>query len=372
MFITRIEQNVDLFNETFLNESGKLIKTERSDNEHQIFIKINSSELSNYQFKFSSIDLRPNCFPVFNLELHTLNQSISNSKVEPFNLKMPDKSSSFYGLLSVEETSLGDFDTHQTDVMASSPQNIHLYSSDFNRLSYADVDEIMNKLILKYDTEPLAFEKYRDVIEGLKSKLKYRLYDRNARYSQIVDTDSIYLFYTTNQFVKTGSVEVNYLTTCGRIGNGFGEGNLEKLSNTIDSQTGNPLEIDASNTKLITKTIGGRDALSDEEKRNEFWNVFYSRGSIITMEDVRNYCYHFFGTFIKDISINKRYVQDDLIPVRGNVLIDVLITILLPELKDQKNRQSFLNEAALLQQLLNNRANASLNEFVVNLSFASY
>jgi hypothetical protein len=372
LFLSKIEDNEIAFDEVFSKEISQLNLSNLPADHRHLYLRIDTTPMLDYNINFDSLRINLNCFPVFNIELLQLTNQIINSKTQPFNLKMPDKYSAFFGLLNVTETIISDQNIQTVNVLETNPQNIHLYSSGINRLSNTDADELINKLILKYDTEPIAFEKYKDVIEALKSKLKFKLFDVQVRDSSIVDKDSVYMFYTPDQAIKTGSLEVKYLVTNGRLANGFHNVNLDKLITATNITSGNPLEIDSNSTRFITPSIGGRDALNENEKSFEFWNVFYSKGSIVTAEDVRNYCYHFFGEYIKDIEIKKRYVHDDLIAQRGNVMIEVWITILISELKDQKNKPLFLNEAALLQHFLNNKANASLNEFSVNLVFSQF
>jgi len=336
-----------------------------------VLIKIDHQPLLEIGIHPEDIEIKLNCFPVFNLERQILNTQIINNYVEPINLVMPDAESSFFGLQSIKENFSHKGETGVTDVLKERPQNFSLYTSDFNRLSYEDADELVNKLIMKYSSEPLAFEKYKDVIEGLKSKLKYKSFKLPVRKSTIVDNDPIYLFYKPEP-EHSGIVEVKYLTTKGQKANGLKKESLKELSNTLDGETGNPLEIKSDECYLISTTIGGRDELNDVEKNYEFWNVFYSKGSIITMEDVRNYCYHFFGNAINNISIRKRYLHDTSVQFRGNVIIEIAITIKVSELIHNEKIEVYNKEALLLQHILNNKSHAALNVFTVKIDFDFY
>jgi hypothetical protein len=308
-----------------------------------------------------------NCLPVFNLQYKEISITNNDGFYPPINLKVTGENSSFFGISSIKEIytdSQGIAIEH--DVLEKSPSQLKIIKSGINRLGKNDAEKIIKNIVDTYQSEPIAFEKYKDIFDELINRMKFGFHNENVQSTpDFFNTNPYYLLYKTA--FTSSYLTVGYLLTDGKSGNSFipGRSNCEK---TIDSKTDLPIEniSPSSSVILISQSVGGRDPIIGDEKRFEFWNSFYTKGNVVTIGDIKSYCYKHFGSKIKCVEVQKKYTHDNLNHIRGNVVVEVSITLLLNE-REKSNINYYRDECKLLNNILAQKATSLMYDIEVNL-----
>jgi hypothetical protein len=93
------------------------------------------------------------------------------------------------------------------------------------------------------------------------------------------------------------NINVEFWSTNGAAANNIRPGSR------IDLYKGIP--VSQESIQLLTHTSGGRNKLSQNEELNAYRDTLLTRGRIVTVEDIRSFCFHYLGEKLEDVEVVK-------------------------------------------------------------------
>lgn len=230
-------------------------------------------------------DILINCTPVFNADPHlvTLSQEKPLYRLDlrgcqllsviPAATEMEYKDTVVVRSVGTERMSLNQWQTRMKRL-------IDYYDSEYNILKTVVEEKILNTL--------------QQFISGIHDTIKEKM-DGN---------DAIYLILKERLLP---SIDVLWYSTRGKESNGLGP------DATVNVLTA---ELDSSQTRLITKTSGGHDTITNREKRHRALNYWQpSRDRIISRMDIIAFCRYKLTSFfdIADNNIKDIRLRPDVV-----------------------------------------------------------
>ena len=241
-----------------------------------------------------------NCFPVINRKLHEASFSISKGlNILPlttddifFDIKELTDSSgvAFKALESLEN------DQFNQEAYYLSQQGVARYNSQ-------ESHEMINQLINLVKNEGAAFAAIgRDLIVSemhdltqILNRLQQRLEANNTP-----NDSSVFVFLNTNR--RNERAHLSYWSTTGEIANNIRAGSVLNIIKGIDLEP---------QVLFLSNTIGGKRKPSQDEKLNKLRVNLLSHGRILTNEDIKAFCFDFFGSELKSVRVTRGVKLDE-------------------------------------------------------------
>ena len=157
---------------------------------------------------------------------------------------------------------------------------------------------LLNLLDLLRD-ESAAFSAYgRDALISKITSLNQQLKDLEQQVNQRGSEPEGHAFLVVQPLDKDRYLDIEYLSTKGKGGNGLIAGQSLDLIRFSG--------IDRKNARLLTMTTGGRDPLSATDRKYAYKQAIITRGRIVSREDIRAFCQAAFGAALKgEVDIRK-------------------------------------------------------------------
>jgi hypothetical protein len=247
---------------------------------------------------FQKISIYFNAFPLLNLR----DAQATLSRDEPIQqIKIKESEH----MITVSDHAVYDDYHNIIDDPKSSLAPFVIRDIDMEKLTGHELHELIDEMLDKFQTDYHAFQedfnvsaddisKLRDAMKPIHSE---KIKSKNARKSK-----KVFAILKSSNQKDIASVEVRCTLTNGEVGNNLKSG--EKLSPI------SPFFIPDS-TSLITKTIGGRDQLSSEQKAVAVRNLILSNNQIITYEDIKSFFISEIGDTLKKISITDSVMKGE-------------------------------------------------------------
>ena len=211
------------------------------------------------------IDIQPkdvllNCVPIINVDQHTINLTQYNP-IQPVEVD----NGFFLTNLAVDDSCNGD--------------TVALRRVATSRMSPELWIERMGKLLDYYNSQHIVMEHLLDE-KMTKSLPQFIALLKQSIPNQKKQQDEGLYLVLKNKMLS--SVSVPWLSTSGEMANDFG----------IDSKLQcTSAELDSDRTKLVTKTVGGRNPMTDATKRQRAVQYYQiSRDRIISKSDIVAFC----------------------------------------------------------------------------------
>ncbi len=195
-----------------------------------------------------------------------------------------------------------------------------LRSGDIERFDSRNAIEYMNYLLELLRDESRAFAALgQDFVISLIRELNQNI----AQIEQKVKQNISYLnqaptYLLINPRTEGENIFVEFWTTTGEAGNSL------KSGTKLDLYMG--AELQRETLVLLTNTTGGADKLKNTEILSAYKNIVMTRGRIVTLEDVKNYCNKTLGAKAQNVTVEKGVAVSPL-PDEGLVnAINIKIT----------------------------------------------
>lgn len=241
----------------------------------------------------SDLSVSLNCFPLVNRELNDVTYSI----YEGINVIPLSSNDLFYDIKNVSDSENKEY-LPAINVHNGEQNTYHLRQGGVARFDSRDARETISNLINLVRDEAAAFSLGGTdlVSEELKEleQILSRLEQRVNRSSIAKDLNSYIILKSKSNYNK---VTVQYWSIVGDMANNIRPGTK------LDLYRGG--DFDSKHIALITKTIGGKQKLSKDEKLNSLRRALLSKGRIVTIEDIKALCFEQFGNEITGVEVKK-------------------------------------------------------------------
>lgn len=261
-----------------------------------------------------------NCFPVVNRHLNELTYRLNSY----FNIIPLLSSEQFFAVKTVEGTiatnGRNDYVYYPFDQYTDGDKGIYTVRvGDLERFDSRNAAEYIDYLLELLRDESRAFAAFgqdfmataiKDLNQNIgiiEQKLKQNM--------QLLQTSPTYLLI--NPLQPSDTIFVQYWTCNGLAGNGI------RNNTQLDLSQGSAFR--RSSLVLMTQTTGGMDKLQNTEVLKSFKSVLLSRGRIVTVTDVKNFCAAYLHDRAAAIKV-ERGVSSSPAPNRGLMPV-VQITI---------------------------------------------
>ena len=275
------------------------------------------------EFELIKEDILINCFPVFNAELHRITLSQSHPL-----LRLDLKGSQFMTIAPA----LSDMDISDSVIIRS---------VGTERISLGQWRIRMKRLIDFYESE------YNVLHTVLDEKILSAMHQFMAGIRDILDNepkggDAFYLVLKDRVLPST---DVLWLTTRGEEANGLGE------DYTINISTA---ELDVNNTRLVTSTTGGHNAVTNREKRHRILQYhMQSKDRIVSRLDIIAFCRYKLTEFF---NIPEGDIED--IRIRPDVTImpdGIYERVIVADISLKKSRIETEDIAMVMERMIKSR-----------------
>jgi hypothetical protein len=143
---------------------------------------------------------------------------------------------------------------------------------------------------------------------------------------------------------------IDYWTTNTHLGNNIRSGARLQQSNGVAVQ--------GDSLMLITSSMGGKDKLKSEEKLYAFKYGLLTRDRIVTVEDIRSFCFYELGNRISNVSVKKGFVISNNPKEGVKRTIDVVLT---PAQQKITNTEEWDQQCDQLKSKLQTRSGMTYN-----------
>jgi hypothetical protein len=281
-----------------------------------VYLRISPGR-SFYQDALDTISCTINAVPVINRRLN-----VQNYRTEPWvNIVPVQVEGAFLDLHTIASTSGGGYKFRISgDAQHLEEGEAIVRNAGVSKAGSREVREIIGSLLEAIRDESAFFSDLAN--DAIQARLKEismilaRLEDGVARSADRRESRQYIMLKP-----KGGSEQLNiqYWTTNGADANGIKAGTvLIPHTHTL---------VAAHGAYLITNTAGGRNSLSDTERKNMLKRQLLSKGKIISADDVKLLCAQLFGDSLKAVDVRKG-VQAGISANQGFTrTIDVLLTL---------------------------------------------
>ena len=241
-----------------------------------------------------------NCFPVINRRLHEVNYSISKG----LNILPLATEDIFFDMKELTDSTGAPFKALESlDNNQFNQEAYYISQQGVARYNSRESQEMINQLISLVRNEGAAFSAIgRDLILSELHELTQLLNRLQQRIeaNSTPNDPSAFVFLTTNR--KTERAHMSYWSTTGELANNIRAGSFFTVIRGIDLEP---------QVLLLTNTTGGKRKLSQEEKLNKLRVSLLSHGRITTNEDIKAFCFDYFGSELKSVRISKGIRLDE-------------------------------------------------------------
>ncbi len=143
---------------------------------------------------------------------------------------------------------------------------------------------------------------------------------------------------------------IEYFTTNTELGNNLRSG--------MKMQQSSGISVKPASLILLSPTLGGKDKLKSEEKLYAFKYGLLTRERIVTVEDIRSFCFYELGNRLSDVTVKKGFVISDN-PKEGiKKTLDVSLT---PSREKKMDNEEWLQSCDQLISKLQTRSGMTYN-----------
>ena len=299
-FVSLAHNNYKLkkfLNDNFLPDEIKQTLPEKAVSsipDNMVWLEIEFPQTISDNF-ISDLSVALNCFPIINREL---NES-THSLVEGINTIPLQADNIFFDINKVSDsqgTVYKPKDTLKED--AADNNNYTVRQGGIARFDSRDAKEMLKYLLDLTRNEGAAFA--ANGFDMISSELRQldqvitRLQHRIDNSPTADDANSYILLHSNLSFER---IYIEFWSTCGEFANNI------RIGTNLDIYSG--ADLDSKSISLITKTSGGRQKLSKEDKLNKLRSSMLSKGRIVTQEDIKALCFEHFANEIKNVEIKK-------------------------------------------------------------------
>jgi hypothetical protein len=300
-----------------------------------------------------------NCFPAVNLKIEQEQFDIESMPINIFPISCEDfiltiKNISGKQRSKQEETSYHYLDAQSKETVGLEGQAIFKKGS-LRHLDPAKLKAMLNHLstLLKEETILLTKDGTKEDITKL-NRLNRALSEfENSIDTGVSNKSKISGSVILKPFRDQSKVFIRFWSTTGEAANQIKPLPPEEKQKQCEIIFGPDLK--SEKVKLITMSTGGKNQPTEEEHLDTLRKLILTRGRIVTIEDIRAFCFeHFSGKKIT-VEVTKSFVQSQN-PGQGITrVVDVKITLLE---KGKLNTDEILQlKSELLQKLEQNSAN---------------
>jgi hypothetical protein len=236
-----------------------------------------------------------NCFPVFNRHLNEFTQSSR----EYINI-IPLVTDEIYLDMKRVTSSNGKSYTEKSFSGINEVENgtYLLRQGGVGRFDSRNAAEIVNYLLELLRDESAAFAILgADMISSNLKELNQTItrLENRLKESNIVKEDISYLLLKAHPNDET--LFVDFWTTNGKFANNIKSGENFLIYDGSD--------LLPETVTLVTPTVGGRETMDTEQRVNAYRKALLSHGRVVTMEDIKAFCFDHFGNRLKKAEIKK-------------------------------------------------------------------
>ncbi len=109
---------------------------------------------------------------------------------------------------------------------------------------------------------------------------------------------------------------------------------------------------------LLTATMGGKDKLKSEEELHAFKYSLLTRGRIVTVEDIRSFCFYELGSRLGNVTVKRGFLISENPKVGAKRTVDVILTPANHKTEDQDEWNLICNQ---LRSKLQTKSGMSYN-----------
>ena len=285
-----------------------------------------------------------NCFPVLNRQL----RKIGFFSLKGENITVLESDDLFLDVEHVSDSSGSEYvQRNSAQSQSEGLKTFVLKQGGVGRFESRDAQQGIKDLSIQIRNEAAAFKalggdlinyelkQIDQIISRINQRLGDKIKDTSACTYLLLDSDS------NNQ-----KIDIEYWTTNGTIANKIRPGSKLQSLNIYD--------IKKDSMFFKTRTVGGREKLSQEEKMNSLRRELLSNGKVVTKADIRTLCYEIYGSCLKDVIIEKGVYQHP--NVQKGICHCLNINLSISDLTNTEEQ----NRLHLAKQLLNMLENNSL------------
>ena len=248
-----------------------------------------------------------NCFPVINRLINEVNYRLQNN----FNIIPLLTTDQFLSIESVRgsnDSSVSKNQYWQNPFESTSLEsgNYDIRTGDIERFDERNAVEMMNYLLELLRDESRAFAALgQDFVSSLVKELNQNIGLLEQKIKQnisLINQSPTYLL--VNPKTEGENIFTEFWTTNGEIANGIKSG--IKLLPYQSS------DILPDSLIFMTNTFGGSDKLKGKEILNAYKNTLLTRGRIVTIEDIKSFCYSYFNGNIDSIEVSRGVAVSNL------------------------------------------------------------
>lgn len=284
--------NYDYWQEIFLTNGAKLyyidkydLKNISLDGKQDIQLELVFSS-EHPEFDISGCNVKINCVPIVNVEKNELRlthnhpiQSLSSSSGEFLNLLIDNKD-------KIQEK-LSKFTVRQYGI------------ERYNKVQLLyQLEDLLNKYVSDYYAfRSVGRLKNSDKLERLHEDLKTIYQALNENKDNFPASHYAVMKLSSDLETRKKDLYIEYLCTAGAEANG-----IQKDEKVVTA----PPSIDKVGTRLLLETKGGHNVLNDNEKKDEIAKYYFlTKDRLVTIADIRAFCYKELGSKIEKLNIDK-------------------------------------------------------------------
>lgn len=238
----------------------------------------------------SSVEIHINVIPVLNIRT----VGVELDKEEPVKkLPMLDNED-FIGV-----TTMKLFDEYRILIETAQSTQVPFVLREMEMEKYGkrDLFELLEELINHYIADSYAFqEEYKirpEDMNRLREVMK-PLMTAKIKGQKVANQRNMYAIYNPGNNAQITALELSCSLTNGELANNISPGERLKTSNT---------SLDQNEISFITKTYNGHNRLNQLEKSNEVRRLLLSGNRIVSINDIKEFCYQQLGNRINSIKI---------------------------------------------------------------------
>ncbi|HCE58204.1 MAG TPA: hypothetical protein DER09_10345 [Prolixibacteraceae bacterium] len=257
-----------------------------------------------------------NCFPVVNRQLVEYTYPV----VKGTNIIPLSTDELFLDVKSVTDSNNHIFLHKGTPGSDNEKYTYVLRQGGTARFNKRDAKETIQNLISLIRDEAAAFQ-----INGtdlLSSELK-QLDQIISRLKQRIDISNVAsnldAYLVLESEASYDKIFVEYWTMSGELANNIRPGSKLNVRRGAD--------FNDKNVVFITQTVGGKHIMLKEEKINTLRSSLLSQGRVVTVEDVKALSIVIFGSFVKNVEVEKGVFLDPSVGKGMSRCLDVFITL---------------------------------------------
>lgn len=236
-----------------------------------------------------------NCFPVINRRLN----EYTGSTRELLNIIPLHTEDAFFDLKSVTNSNGEAYKITQfKDQKDLTTGSALLRTEGVGRFDTRNAMEYLDYLLELMKEESAAFNIIgSDMISSNLRELNQAIarLEKKIEDIQLEKGETAYLMLKPHQ--GDSQVFVEFWSVNCTLANNIREGSVLNVYRADD--------IDYNSSRLMTKTSGGKDKPSTEDRINTYRRYLQSGNRIVTKEDIKALCFEFFGDYLSQVSIEK-------------------------------------------------------------------